>query len=203
MLVTEHELERRATAPRVTLEMVNDSISSEHYFTAGEADAYTIQEDTNTWDDVDAAPEPLNCLTFCVLVLKNGFTVTGQSACADPANFQVDIGRRIARANAVTQIWPLLGYELKTKLALLADSTQPSDPHMKTYIGTKVVHATPMCRLTYCIVRGWQMPDDENPLDEGYLIEYADGGLPNFADYAGYVSWSPKAVFDAAYKVIR
>ena len=50
-------------------------------------------------------------------MLRNGFTVTGESACASPENFDVQIGCAIARENAVQKIWPLLGYELRTKLA--------------------------------------------------------------------------------------
>ena len=60
---------------------------------------------------------PLSLLTFCVLVLRNGFTVTGESACASPENFDAEIGRQIARQNAVSRIWPLMGYELRSKLA--------------------------------------------------------------------------------------
>lgn len=59
----------------------------------------------------------LRLLTFCVLVLRNGFTVTGESACASPENFNADIGRRIARENAINKIWPLMGYALKERLA--------------------------------------------------------------------------------------
>lgn len=61
--------------------------------------------------------EALNLLTFCVLVLKNGFTVTGESACASPENFDAELGRKIARQNACQKIWPLMGYELKCRLA--------------------------------------------------------------------------------------
>lgn len=65
-------------------------------------------------------PQPeqqaLSLLTFCVLVLRNGFTVTGESACASPENFDAEIGRKIARQNAVAKIWPLMGYELRSKL---------------------------------------------------------------------------------------
>ena len=71
-------------------------------------------------DELMAIPgqctEPLRLLTFCVLVLKNGFTVTGESACASPENFDEEIGRKIARANAEQKIWPLMGYELKQRL---------------------------------------------------------------------------------------
>ena len=59
----------------------------------------------------------LKLLTFCILVLKNGFTVTGESACASPENFDAELGRKIARQNAVQKIWPLMGYALKEKLA--------------------------------------------------------------------------------------
>lgn len=70
---------------------------------------------------------------------------------------------------------------------------------MQTYIGTKIIRAKPMNRQAYNDCRGWVVPMDENPLDEGYLVEYLDGGTPNTVSYAGYVSWSPKAQFDAAY----
>ena len=66
----------------------------------------------------DPAPQSLSVLTFCVLVLRNSFTVTGESACVSPENFDAEIGRRVARSNAVQKIWPLMGYSLKDKLAL-------------------------------------------------------------------------------------
>ena len=55
-------------------------------------------------------------LTICVLTLQNGFTVTGQSACVDPANFNLQIGQDIARANAFEKIWELEGYLLKEEM---------------------------------------------------------------------------------------
>jgi hypothetical protein len=63
------------------------------------------------------SPSALKLLTFCVLVLRNGFTVTGESACASPENFNAEIGRKIARQNAISKVWPLMGYELRSKLA--------------------------------------------------------------------------------------
>ena len=62
-------------------------------------------------------PPSLRLLTFCVLVLRNGFTVTGESACVSPESFDAEIGQNIARQNAVEKIWPLMGYALKNKLA--------------------------------------------------------------------------------------
>jgi hypothetical protein len=61
--------------------------------------------------------EAVDLLTICVLTLKNGFTVTGESACASPENFNAELGRKIARQNAVDKVWPLMGYALKERLA--------------------------------------------------------------------------------------
>jgi hypothetical protein len=60
---------------------------------------------------------------------------------------------------------------------------------MKTYIGTKIIKATPMTRLAYNQLRGWALPSNENGDDAGFLVEYTDGGKPNLEGYAGYVSW--------------
>ncbi|MEP2782145.1 MAG: Gp49 family protein [Pseudoruegeria sp.] len=57
-----------------------------------------------------------SCLTICCLTLKNGFTVTGESACASPENFNEEIGRKIARSNAREKIWPLLGFRLRDEI---------------------------------------------------------------------------------------
>lgn len=62
--------------------------------------------------------------------------------------------------------------------------------NMKRYIGTKVVNAKPMNRIEYNNFKGWTIPSDENPLDEGYLVQYEDG----------HVSWSPKSTFESAYR---
>lgn len=107
----ESEIQAKAlTAPRVTPLDLEAEITSEHYFTAR--------------DGADAAiggggtyPISLSLLTFCVLVLRNGFTVTGESACVSAANFDADIGRKVARKNAVEKLWPLLGFRLRDKLA--------------------------------------------------------------------------------------
>lgn len=71
---------------------------------------------------------------------------------------------------------------------------------MKNYIGTKIINASPMTRLAYNQLRGWMLPANENGDDAGYLVEYVDGGKPNLEGYAGYVSWSPAAQFDNAYR---
>ena len=70
----------------------------------------------------------------------------------------------------------------------------------ETYIGTKLIKAEDMTRAEYNAFRGWELPADENGADEGYLVEYLDGGKPNTTTHAGYVSWSPKEQFDNAYR---
>lgn len=108
----EQEIQAKGkTAPRVTPADIEANIASEHYFTAADgakASGSVLSE---------MCPQALSLLTFCVLVLRNGFTVTGESACASPENFDAEIGRRIARENAAQKVWPLMGYELRSKLA--------------------------------------------------------------------------------------
>lgn len=112
----EQEIQAKGlTAPRVTPADIEENLKGEYYFTAEQAVAATVhQQDELTrltgWDG------ELKLLTFCVLVLKNGFTVTGESACASPENFDAELGRKIARQNAVSKVWPLMGYELKCRL---------------------------------------------------------------------------------------
>lgn len=60
---------------------------------------------------------------------------------------------------------------------------------LEKHIGTKIINATPMSRGDYNELRGWTIPEDENPLDEGYLVDYL----------SGYLSWSPKMVFEESY----
>lgn len=74
---------------------------------------------------------------------------------------------------------------------------------MKSYIGTKIINAIPMTRLAYNEFRGWTLPANENGDDEGYLVEYVDGGSRNTEQYKGYVSWSPKEQFDNAYREVN
>lgn len=71
---------------------------------------------------------------------------------------------------------------------------------MQRYIGTKIINAEPMNRQKYNDFRGWALPENEDGMDAGYLVEYTDGGTPNTEKFEGYVSWSPKEQFDKAYK---
>ena len=108
------------TAPRITPAQIEQVIASEWYFTALDG-AGAIDWDAPAGGNIPQlmaqAKESLGLLTFCVLVLRNGFTVTGESACVSPETFDAEIGRKIARANAVQKIWVLEGYALKQKLS--------------------------------------------------------------------------------------
>ena len=107
------------TAPRITPEDVEANVRSELYFTAQNGVIGANNGAIN-----GPVEHPLCLLTFCVLILKNGFTVTGESACASPENFDAEIGRKIARQNAIQKLWPLMGYELKERLFQMA---QPNE----------------------------------------------------------------------------
>lgn len=111
------EIDAKAVAPRITPADIEANITGEHYFTAADGFAgsreFTLEADY-----------PLHLLTFCVLVLRNGFTVTGESACASPENFDAEIGRKVARANAIEKMWPLMGYSLKESLYRLHQLTK-------------------------------------------------------------------------------
>ncbi len=107
-------------APRITPQDIEDNIYGEYYFNA--AEAVVGMSDSNR----PSHYKPLSLLTFCVLVLKNGFTVTGESACVSAENYDKAIGKSIARENAVNKIWPLMGYSLKQYLVTLDQAASPS-----------------------------------------------------------------------------
>ena len=81
------------TAPRITLDAIEKVIVNEEYHVF-----------------------PDSTMTICKLTLKNGFTVTGESACASPENFDAELGKEISRKQAKEKIWVLEGYLLKQKL---------------------------------------------------------------------------------------
>lgn len=122
--------------PRITPALVEANIASEHYFTAAQglvgaqsevaSGEYTVGELRPVTEIM--VPLSLRLMTICVLVLRNGFTVHGVSSVANPENFNEGIGRKVARENAVRDIWPLMGYQLRTQLAIaaMADADFPN-----------------------------------------------------------------------------
>lgn len=74
----------------------------------------------------------------------------------------------------------------------------------KKYTGTKTLLAWPMTRGEYNAYRGWTVPQDENPEDPGYLVEYTDNPTtPNHPDHANYISWFPASIFEGIYKPVE
>ena len=150
----EQEIQAKGlTAPRITPQDIEANIVSEHYFTARDgrrgaiADGTYVGRERPQFGEADLAA--LDLLTFCVLVLRNGFTVTGESACASPENFDAELGCKIARQNAVQKIWPLMGYALKERLTAEARGDINHD------IGWAVRQAKQGLRVTR---RGWNAP---------------------------------------------
>jgi hypothetical protein len=102
----EEEIVRKGkTAPRLTPALIDAQIAGYVYGRASEL-----------WKDVPHSKE-LECLTICVMTLKNGYTLIGKSACASPENYDAEIGAKIAIDDARKQIWALEGYALRNALS--------------------------------------------------------------------------------------
>ena len=95
---------KNLNAPRLTPDYIDSVIACEYVGRAS--------------DQFAGAPmvDAMKCLTICVLVLQNGFTVVGKSACASPENFDAELGAKIAKEDARRQIWALEGYALRNRL---------------------------------------------------------------------------------------
>lgn len=126
----EQEIQAKGlTAPRITPADIEANIASECYFTAWHGlvgkEAVAASDETRCGDlgvsCQKGAPDALKQVTFCVLLLRNGTKIVGINYGAiDPNQHSEQRGREEARAHAIEQIWPLMGYELRSKLA-----TQP------------------------------------------------------------------------------
>lgn len=110
-------VDKGKTAPRLSPIDIDAAILSEHYLHGA---ALPGASNTAIDEGFPTTKAALGCLTICVLVLKNGFTIVGKSACASPENFDAELGAKIAREDARRQIWALEGYQLRTKLASAA-----------------------------------------------------------------------------------
>lgn len=112
---TEAECAPGATSPRVSLKDIEDNIACVAYTSGSEIMAIgsNIFHEVADADMVHAAG---GVLTVCLLVTRNGFTIVGKSAPASPENFNADLGCRLAYEDAIRQLWPLMGYELRQRL---------------------------------------------------------------------------------------
>jgi len=115
--VTEQALTAKAVAPRITPADIEAAIASEHYFTAAQGLVGVQWDAVPRKTIIDTSSVALRMVTFCVLVLRNGTKIVGvNTGPVSPENFDAEIGRTYAREHAIEQVWPLLGYELRTKL---------------------------------------------------------------------------------------
>lgn len=108
-------LSAAVAARRLSPSDIEAAIASEHYFTGQEGDlGAKINDDSNN----TPCPELLGQITFCVLILRNGTKVVGINYGAiDPAQHDAERGKQEARNHAIEQVWPLLGHELRSRLA--------------------------------------------------------------------------------------
>lgn len=196
---TEAECAIGRTAPRVSLDDINANIVGHHAFVAADA--------LHALGSLPPEPGALDLLSICILQTRNGFTIIGKSAPASRDNFDAALGAKLAYEDAVRQLWPLMGYALRDKLAdraaRAAAALVPPRDDMPAYVGTKVMNAKPMTRGDYCALRGWDVPADEDASDAGYLVEYTDKLDGNVPGFDGYVSWSPADVFERAYSPVN
>lgn len=102
---TEAECAEGRTAPRVSLDDIKAAIASEYFTTADKAFAGC------------PIAESLKVLTIYIIVMKNGFSIIGKSAPASAENFDEALGKKLAYEDAIRQIWPLMGFALRDKLA--------------------------------------------------------------------------------------
>lgn len=111
----EAECARGREAPRVSLADLEANIAYRVSFIAGHA-VLSLPDDFSRRSD-DGTPESLFTLTICLLVTRSGFTIIGKSAPASAANFDAELGAKLAYEDAVRQLWPLMGYALRERLS--------------------------------------------------------------------------------------
>lgn len=105
--VTDNASKAVATHPRVALSDIESAIAARYDFPADKAVSALGSP----------VADPLKLLSICILVMRNGFTVIGKSAPASPENFNEELGQKFAYEDAVRQLWPLMGFALRDKLA--------------------------------------------------------------------------------------
>ena len=106
--VTDDASKAVATHPRVALADIEAAIGGVYYTTG----ALALQDSYLS----DEHKAPLDILTLCLVVMRNGFTVVGKAAPASPNNYRSDVGQRLAYEDAVRQLWPLMGFSLRDRL---------------------------------------------------------------------------------------
>lgn len=163
-------------APRLTPDHIDSKIKGVEYILPRDV----CKRDNGV--EIFDAPLPLQTLTFCIITLENGFTVTGESACASPENFDAEIGKKIAYDNAREKIWALEGYLLKEKLHQVA---QAPKNHIERVIEEKQELDTKLNALTSFLAK---VGTDAAPMltddQVGYLEEQQES-MQSYSDVLG------------------
>lgn len=155
-----------STAPRITPELVRANIAAINYLNAGKA-----SENSRI-----PATAPMFLITYCILTLANGYTVTGFSVCASPENFDEQIGQRLAYKHAEDQVWGLMAYELRSKLTKLeAGELSFGDALDALQLGLRVARIGWNGKGMYLEL---QVPDEGSKMGRPYVyIRSVDGLL--------------------------
>ena len=109
-----------AVAPRVALADIEAAIADKFFLSGANAAEASLAvngvvDQLSRDQHIEKFPT-LGVLTLCVLVMRNGFTIIGKSAPASPANFNADLGRKLAYEDCIRQLWPLMGFSLRQRL---------------------------------------------------------------------------------------
>jgi hypothetical protein len=111
---TEAECAQGRMAPRVSLTDIESAIVARYDLTGASAIGAECP-----------AHESLDVLSICIVVMRNGFTLIGKAAPASPANFDRELGIKLAYEDAVRQVWPLMGYALRDRILAQAKGDAP------------------------------------------------------------------------------
>ena len=163
-------------APRLTPDHIDSKIKHVEYILPRDV----CKRDNGV--EVFDAPLPLQTLTFCIITIENGFTVTGESACASPENFDADIGKEIAYANAREKIWVLEGYLLKERLH---QATQAPKSHIERMVEEKESLDTKLNALKAFLAK---VGTDAAPMltdDQAGCLEEQQESMQSYSDILG------------------
>ncbi|TXH45616.1 MAG: hypothetical protein E6Q97_31190 [Desulfurellales bacterium] len=160
--------------PRVSLADIEAQIASEYRFTAADA--------VHGLTPPPPIVEPLKILSICILVMKNGFTVIGKSAPASPANYNRELGFKFARDDAIRQLWPLMGFNLRQHLyegSLLLDEPLPADPTRVDDVG-RDLHTDSFLVTRSLVFNGQRVTHGVHVPDDGIMtdMDAKAAGLP-------------------------
>ena len=139
---------------------------------------------------------PNTSITICTLFLQNGAKLMGKNyGSIDPTNQDWILAKEYAYKDAFDQLWELEGYLLRQRMFEQYKNNEPvpTSSELKSYVGVKLVHAKPMTGDAFKKSKGLPTTAEIKTNDEGYQVTYEDG----------YVSWSPKEVFEKAYTCVE